>query len=79
MRAFISDVDARVILGLFAGVPATLSAIAAVYAARANRALRPNGGSSAVDAINRIETVVHNLADRMTAVEDYITNPKEHQ
>ena len=79
MVAFISETDARVLLGLFIGVPATVSATAAVYAAKANRKLKRNGGSTPADAIDRIEVAVKDLSSRMSAVEDYITNPKENQ
>lgn len=79
MTGFISQVDANLFLGLWVGLPAVLTAISAWNSRQTKKALRPNGGSSPMDAINRIEGAVKDLSKRMTAVEDYITNPKEKQ
>lgn len=82
MIALLSDTDARVILGLMVAIPATLSAVAAIYAAKANAKLKRNGGSTPADAINRIEASVDRLhqrhdllSNRLDQLEDYVTNP----
>ena len=72
--AVLGDNDAKVVLGLIAAIPTTLTAFAGYQAAMARREARQqmqaNGGSTMRDAIDRIEK-------RLTLIEDYITNPKE--
>jgi len=80
----VSEADARVLMALFVMIPAALGGIAAVYAAKARAAtaeiaknFQPNGGSSPKDQWNRIESMLADYGQRLSAVEDYITNPKE--
>ena len=40
--------------------------------------LQPNGGKSLRDAVNRIESTVSVIAERVTALEEAATTPKEH-
>lgn len=39
--------------------------------------MKPNGGSSLRDAIDRIERNLHDLGQRMVAVEEFITRPND--
>ena len=78
----LSEVDAKVIIALFVMVPGALAGTAALYAAQAkkqaaeaNLRLQRNGGSTPADAIDRIEKKLDNYGERLTTLEDYITNP----
>jgi hypothetical protein len=72
--AVLTQTDAQVVLGLLIAIPATISAFAGYQSAMARREARKqmerNGGSSLRDALDRIEK-------RLTALEDFITDPKE--
>lgn len=79
MIAVFSQPDAVILAALAAAVPATIAAISSV---RNGRAMKPNGGSSPLDAINRIERKVDGLyekhaehAARLDQLEEYVTNP----
>jgi hypothetical protein len=85
LLAVLSEVDARVIMGLFVMVPAALAGLAAVYAAQAkkqaaeaNSRLQRNGGTTPADGLFRIEQKLDDYGSRLTTLEDYITNPKKH-
>lgn len=61
---------------LITAVPASVAAVASL---RGNRQLKPNGGSSMRDAINRIETttnlqsiVLHQHDDRLQRIESVV-------
>lgn len=58
MQAFLSSSDAVVIAAILVAVPATISA---VNAWQTRKQLKPNGGSSLRDAVDRIEvaTIEH--------------------
>lgn len=82
MLAVLSQADATFLAAFVVGVPAI---IAAVSSYRNGKQLKPNGGSSARDSLDRLERKVDGLharhdelASRMTAVEDYITDPPAH-
>ncbi len=72
--AVLTQTDAQVVLGLLIAIPATISAFAGYQSAMARREARQqmekNGGSTLRDALDRIEK-------RLTALEDFITDPKE--
>jgi hypothetical protein len=79
MVAVFSQPDAIVWAAFAAVIPAT---VAAVLSFLNGRKLRENGGSSPVDAINRIERKVDGLyakhdehARRLEQLEEYVTNP----
>jgi hypothetical protein len=79
MVAVFSQPDAIVWAAFAAVIPAT---VAAVLSYLNGRKLRENGGSSPVDAINRIEKSVNGLhkrhdelAARIDQLEDFVTNP----
>ena len=74
MVAVLTQTDAQVVLGFLVAVPSTIAAWGGYQSAMARREARKqmekNGGSSLRDALDRIEK-------RLTALEDYITDPKE--
>lgn len=79
MVAVFSQPDALVWAAFAAAIPAT---VAAVLSYMNGRKLRANGGSSPVDAINRIEKSVNAVAADVTALharvdqlEEFVTNP----
>lgn len=76
MLAVFSQPDALVLVALVAAVGGW------VQSYLNGRKLKPNGGSSPLDAINRIETKVDGLylkhaehAARLDQLEEYVTNP----
>ena len=77
--AVFSQPDALVLAAFAAAIPAT---VAAVFSYLNGRKLKPNGGSSPVDAINEIRTDVKKLGTDVTALhsrvdqlEEFVTNP----
>ena len=67
-------------------IPALFSFLAVYYTRRTNKQMRPNGGSSFRDAIDKLAEQVRvrdikfdehaeTLDKRLTLLEDYITNP----
>lgn len=50
---------------LLAAVSIICSAVAALYARKATKEQRPNGGSSQRDAINRTEATMHAVAESL--------------
>ena len=79
LLAVVGDTDARILLGVVTGLPAIIAAFGAYNSRKTRKELKPNGGASAMDKLNRIDGAVKDLSSRMSAVEDYITNPKENQ
>lgn len=77
----LGETDAKVLLGLFVAIPATLAAWSGYQSAMARREARQqmqaNGGATIRDALNRLEDGQRHIVERLTLVEDYITNPKE--
>lgn len=79
MVAVFSQPDAIVWAAIAASVPAT---VAAVLSYRNGKQLKSNGGSSARDALDRIErdvkavaTDVTKLHGRVDQLEEFVTNP----
>lgn len=79
MLAVLSQADATFLAAFIVGIPAI---IAAVSSYRNGKQLKPNGGSSARDSLDRLERKVDGLharhdelSERLTAVEDFITDP----
>lgn len=74
--AHLTNNETLVIIALISGVFTLASSWnswqAKKNAKEARAQMHPNGGSSFRDAVTRIE-------GRLTAIEDYITNPKESQ
>ena len=64
-------------------LPAFFSFLTVIYSRKTRKELKPNGGSSFRDAIDQMRADLKTRDDkfdrRFTAIEDYITNPKEHE
>ena len=62
-----------------AAIAAVFSFLGVLYTRKTNKQMKPNGGSSFRDAIDRLDRKfdVHaeSVDRRFTAIEDYITNP----
>jgi len=67
-------------------IPALFSFLAVLYSRKASKQMKPNGGSSFRDSIDRLSAQVKErdakfdrhqeiLDQRLTLLEDYITNP----
>lgn len=66
-----------------ATITAVFSFLAVLYTRKTNKQMKPNGGSSFRDAIDQLNAKfdrhIETVDRRFTAIEDYITNPKEYQ
>lgn len=75
MIAAISADEAGVIASV---VTALGSVVVAVVTRRSTKQLRPNGGSSALDAIRRMDETIERIDKRTDAIADRLAHHLEH-